>query len=219
MVHYIPLIVLGILPIMNPVSTVPLFLALTGGMTEEHKLRQARMACFYAFLILSVFLCLGNVIISFFGISLAGIRVAGGLIILMLSFRMLFPADMTPVTKSGVDSVKEATVDFSFSPLAMPSISGPGTIAVVMGYGSQIPDEHSIAGHAIVIMGIAIAILFAYMTLLFSGVIAKFLGEHGIQAVSKIMGFLLACVSVQFLASGIHEFIINLGTTIQARSN
>ncbi|MBB3971443.1 MarC family NAAT transporter [Hansschlegelia beijingensis] len=212
-VRYIPAIVLGLLPIMNPLSTIPLFLALTKHMPEKEKDHQARMACFYAFAILSAFLFLGNAIIAVFGISLAGIRVAGGLIILVLAFRMLFTGETDASTvDESPDQIKRATLDFSFSPLAMPSLAGPGSIAVVMGYGSQIPGDSTVIGHAIVVVGVAITVMIAYVALFFSSWIARALGEHGIEAVTKVMGFLLACVAVQFIASGVREFVVSFGS-------
>ncbi len=90
----------------------------------------------------------------------------------------------------------------------MPSLAGPGSIAVIMSFGSQIPSEHTIIGHGIVIVGIAITICVAYLALSSASLIEKVLGEHGMQAVTKIMGFLLTCVAVQFLASGIRDFYI-----------
>ena len=210
-IKYVPLIALGLLPIMNPLSTVPLFLSLTKRMSPHWKARQARLACLYAFAILCAFLFLGNGIIALFGISLPGIRVAGGLIIMVLAFRMLFSGEGQegPVEEDDAEEIKQAKLDFSFSPLAMPSLAGPGSIAVVMSYGSQIPDGHSFDGHVIVLIGVAITVLVAYATLSFATWIARFLGEHGIQAVTKIMGFLLTCVAVQFIASGIREFIVS----------
>jgi multiple antibiotic resistance protein len=77
-----------------------------------------------------------------------------------------------------------------------------------MSFGSQIPFEHTIIGHGIVIVGIAITICVAYLALSSASLIEKVLGEHGMQAVTKIMGFLLTCVAVQFLASGIRDFYI-----------
>lgn len=210
-VHYLPLIVLGILPVMNPLSTIPLFLSLTDGMTDEQKTRQVRMACVYSVLILVAFLLLGNGIISLFGISLDGIRVAGGLIILFLSFRMLFP----PSAPSNDDTQDaKASSDFSFSPLAMPSMAGPGTIAVVMGYASHIPAGHTLLGYIVISLAILIVVFIAYLALIFSTSIAARLGKSGIDAISKIMGFLLACIAVQFIASGVHDFVIDLAKKI-----
>jgi len=207
---FVPLITLGLLPIMNPLSTVPLFLALTKRMSPALKRQQATRACFYAFGILAAFLFLGNGIISLFGISLPGIRIAGGLIVLVLAFRMLFSGEGEASTIDEEPSeIKRADLDFSFSPLAMPSLAGPGSIAIVMSYGSQIPDDHVIAGYIIVLTSIAITVACAYAALAGAAWISKFLGEHGIQAVTKIMGFLLACVAVQLIASGIREFVVS----------
>ncbi|MFN4283138.1 MAG: MarC family NAAT transporter [Alphaproteobacteria bacterium] len=205
---YVPVVVFGLLPIMNPLSTVPLFLVLTKGRSASYRQRQAIKASLYAFGILVTFLFVGNGIIALFGISLAGIRVAGGLIIMVLAFRMLFAGESeADSVEAEPAKIKQADVDFSFSPLAMPSLSGPGSIAVVMGYGSQIPDDMAEMGHAIVVMGIALTAAIAYLTLRCSVWLSSFLGQYGIQAVTKILGFLLACVAVQFIASGIRDFV------------
>ena len=87
----IVLTIATLFPIMNPFSTAPLFISLTAGLDERTRNRTALAACLYAFGILVAFLLLGAAIIDFFGISVAGIRVAGGLIISVLGFRMLFP--------------------------------------------------------------------------------------------------------------------------------
>lgn len=81
----------ALFPIMNPFSTAPLFVSLTSSFDPQKRTRQALMGCIYAFCILAVFLLAGAVIIDFFGISVPGIRVAGGLIISTIGFRMLFP--------------------------------------------------------------------------------------------------------------------------------
>lgn len=207
---HVPLVALGLLPIMNPLSTVPLYLALTKRMSPQKKRQQAKRACIFAFGVLAAFLFLGNSIISLFGISLPGIRVAGGLIILVLAFRMLFAGEGEESSiDTSAEEIRQAELDFSISPLAMPSLAGPGSIAVVLSYGSQIPDQHYLLGHAIVLLGIFITIVVAFMTLLSANWISRFLGEHGIQAITKVMGFLLTCVAVQFIASGVREFIIS----------
>lgn len=206
-VKYIALVVIGLLPIMNPLTTIPLYMSLTRRMPENLKRLQARKACLYAFCILGAFLLLGNGIISLFGISMPGIRVAGGIIIMVLALRMIFSGeDKSSSVEADAGEIQQAQVDFSFSPLAMPSLAGPGSIAVVMSYGTKIPDDSYILGHVIVIAGIAITVGVAYAALSSSKVIERALGEHGMQAVTKIMGFLLTCVAVQFIASGIHDF-------------
>lgn len=208
---YVSIVVIGLLPIMNPLSTVPLYLALTRSMSAQHKRQQAFRSCLFAFVILATFLMLGNAIITLFGISLAGIRVAGGMIILVLAFRMLFSGDSDASTvNAGPDEIKQAELDFSFSPLAMPSLSGPGSIAVVMSFGSQIPAQNTVYGHIVVLVGTLICVGLAYAALRGADWVARFLGPHGIQAVTKIMGFLLTCVAIQLIANGVHDFIKTL---------
>lgn len=208
--QFIPLVAIGLLPIMNPLSTVPLFLALTKRMSAKRKRQQAIRASLYAFGVLAAFLFMGNGIIALFGISLPGIRIAGGLIILVLAFRMLFSGEGEAASiEADPAEIKHAEIDFSFSPLAMPSLAGPGSIAVVMSYGSQIPDDHYYLGYIVVLIGIFIVTSIAGLTLVSANWLSKFLGEHGIQAVTKIMGFLLTCVAVQFIASGVREFVIS----------
>lgn len=212
LVKYVSIVVIGLLPIMNPLTTIPLYMSLTKRMSEENKRTQARKTSIYAFLILTVFMLLGNGIIKVFGISLPGIRVAGGIIIMILALRMIFSGEDT---SSQVDAdpseIKKADLDYSFSPLAMPSLAGPGSIAVVMGFSSQIPNDHNIFGHVVIAIGVAIMSIIAYIGLLSSNWIEKFLGDHGMQAVTKIMGFLLTCLAVQFLASGISQFVVEFG--------
>ena len=121
--------VLGLLPIINPLSTAPLFMALTKEMDSRQRRWQAHKACLFAFIILAVFLLVGDTIIDFFGISLPSIRVSGGLVIAVIGFRMLFP---TNAVQASIEMPSSAGVDYSISPLAIPSLSGPGSIAVVI---------------------------------------------------------------------------------------
>lgn len=208
LVKYVSIVVIGLLPIMNPLTTIPLYMSLTKRMSAESKRAQARKTSIYAFLILTVFMLLGNGIIKLFGISLPGIRVAGGIIIMILALRMIFSGeDSSSEVNADPTEIKKADLDYSFSPLAMPSLAGPGSIAVVMGFSSQIPSDHNIFGHVVIAIGVAIMAIIAYIGLLSSNWIEKFLGDHGMQAVTKIMGFLLTCLAVQFLASGISQFV------------
>lgn len=210
---YTSIVVIGLLPIMNPLTTFPLFMSLTNRMSAEKKRKQAAKACIYAFCILATFLLLGKGIITLFGISMPGIRVAGGIIILILALRLVFSgSDPSSEVESSASDIKKADMDYSFSPLAMPSLAGPGSIAVVMGFGSQIPNGQMIMGHIHILIGIAIVTTIAYIMLSASQWIEKLLGKHGTQAISKIMGFLLTCIAVQFLASGIRDFYVEFSS-------
>jgi multiple antibiotic resistance protein len=196
-----------LLPIMNPFSTAPLFVSLTTGRAAKYRNQQALMACVYAFCILVVFLLLGAAIIDFFGISVPGLRVAGGLIISVIGFRMLFPAP--PAGGSGVNGHSPQEVDIAFTPLAMPSLAGPGSISVVLTAAAQIESRHA-ANYgliiAAVVTGMILTLVFSYVVLRAADVMVKFLGVRGIDAMTRIFGFLLIAIAMQFLLTGIADF-------------
>jgi len=195
-----------LLPIMNPFSTLPLFMALTPNAQEKSRRRVALAACVYAFALLMAFLFLGTAIIDFFGISVPGIRIAGGLIISVIGFRMLFP-DMNPTAGSGQAAPHEDEI--AFTPLAMPSLAGPGSLSVVVTAASQIkgnhPEQYQLV-YAGVIVGMAVTVLIAFAVLRSAGPIAKLLGPSGIDAMTRIFGFLLIAIGVQFLLIGVSDF-------------
>jgi multiple antibiotic resistance protein len=204
------LTVVGLLPIANPFSTAPLFISLTADMEPKDRARQALMGCLYAFGILVVFLVLGSAIIRFFGISVPGIRVAGGLIISTIGFRMLFPKPQAQVgAVRAANAASDAKTDIAFTPIAMPSLAGPGSISVVLGGAAQIRAEYAETYGFIyisVIIGMAITLGIAYLVLRASSSMVRFLGRTGIDAMTRIFGFLLICMGMQFLLTGIDDF-------------
>jgi multiple antibiotic resistance protein len=206
-IELVLLVIAGLLPIMNPFSTAPLLIALTASMTPEERNRQTLLGCLYAFCILSTFLIAGRFIISFFGISLPGIRIAGGLLVSTLGFRMVFP----PSAPAGEKVA--AQKDIAFSPLAMPSLSGPGSISVVLATSAQIPDDKIALGNVIVLIGIALTTLFTWLVLRGSILLVRFLGPNGIDAMTRMFGFLLICIGVQFVLTGTSDFFVPLFKT------
>ena len=201
----IVLTIATLFPIMNPFSTAPLFISLAAGLDEKARNRTALAACLYAFAILVVFLLLGAAIIDFFGISVPGIRVAGGLIISVLGLRMLFPP--APAHDSHGSSLPE--LEIAFTPLAMPSLAGPGSISVVVTAASQIRSNHPedyVVIYPGVIVGMAVTLLVAFFILRAASSMARILGPSGIDALTRIFGFLLIAIGMQFLLTGISDF-------------
>lgn len=129
-----------LLPTINPVSTAILFLGISSHLSKEDRNRQITLACIYMTCILVVFLLAGHFIMVIFGISIPGIRIAGGMVIGFLGFRMLFPSE-EHITQEGKQETLQKR-DISFSPLAMPSLSGPGAIATVITISSSIDGRH-----------------------------------------------------------------------------
>ena len=207
---YVVFVVLGLLPIANPFSTAPVFLTLTGGFSTEERARLARLTCFYMAGILLAFFLAGTLIMNFFGITIEGVRVAGGLILAYLGFRMLFPPAEVADSASTQTRLRSPN-SLAFTPLAMPLLSGPGSIAVIIGMSAQIADEpeqlQRVLAHVPVVLGILITTAICWAVLRASPRVVKFLGDDGIDALTRIMGFFLICIAVQFVEAGVTGFI------------
>ncbi|HUQ53607.1 MAG TPA: MarC family NAAT transporter [Gammaproteobacteria bacterium] len=196
----------ALLPIVNPLSAVGLVVGITQELTEAERRQQIARACIYMFGILTAFLVAGGVIMSFFGISIPGLRIAGGLIVGYIGFRMLFP-DTSGISRQERDEAAHKP-DVSFTPLAMPMLSGPGSIGVVVGIASTAQDgDHVVLNYALVAMGIAVTALISYVVLRAATRLNQVLGATGMNAIARLMGFLLVCIGVQFVINGIGDVV------------
>ena len=191
---------------MNPFSTAPLFIGLTGDMTSAMRNRQALLACVYAFAILVLFLLLGSAIIDFFRISIPGLRTAGGLIMSFIGFKMLFA---TAIIASNTPKARPQQLDYALTPLAMPSLAGPGSISVVLTAAPQIksmhPDDRGLV-YVGVIAGMVFTVVICFLVLRGAASMVRFLGQSGIDAMTRIFGFLIVCIGIQFVLTGISDF-------------
>ncbi|MDZ7625907.1 MAG: MarC family protein [Ignavibacteriaceae bacterium] len=129
-----------LLPIINPVSTAILLLGISEHLTKKDLNRQIIMACIYMTGILVVFLLAGHFIMIFFGISIPGIRIAGGMVIGFLDLKCYFRVKQKITQVEKQEAIKKSNI--SFSPLAMPSLAGPGAIATVITISSSIDGRH-----------------------------------------------------------------------------
>lgn len=194
---------IGILPIANPFSTSVVFLTITEGFSEDKRRQQARMACVYMAGVLITFLLVGTLIMKFFGISIPGLRIAGGLIVARVGFGMLTPSPEARMSQASEDEavLKE---DVAFTPLAMPMLSGPGSIAVTIGMATE---AEGIAETLAIIVGIVMVAFVSWLVLRASERVVRVLGASGMVAMGRIMGFLLVCVGIQFIVDGTHQIL------------
>ncbi len=190
----------GLLPIINPLSAAPTFLAITEGDSDARRREQALKGCLYMVGILVSFLIGGTFIMQFFGISIPGLRIAGGILMTGIGMNMLAAAKGAG---GGGDEEREAArrkADISFSPLAMPMLSGPGSIAVTIGFTSLAGDWLDYVG---IILGIVAVAVVTYLVLRVAGRTVRLIGPVGVNAMTKIMGFLIMCIGVQFVVNGV----------------
>jgi len=194
----------ALLPIANPFSTAPVFAALTSRFPEARRLQQARQAALYMASVLLVCLLAGALILTFFGITLPILRVAGGLVIARVGFGMLSPGGSDQ--GSGADAEDEHHMaDVAFTPIAMPLLSGPGSIAVTISMATA--AEPGGGDYLAVATGIVLTSAVSWLVLRESTRVVRFLGATGMEALTRVMGLILACIGIQFIATGFFEGI------------
>jgi multiple antibiotic resistance protein len=194
---------LAIVPIVNPFGAVPLVMSVAAHLPEQERLRQIRRACTYTFFLMAGFLVAGGLIMNFFGISLPGMRIAGGLIVGFLGFQMLFPHAVSD--NQAMAEAAGEKYDIAFTPLAMPGLSGPGTFAVVMSLSSQAAAREgwiSLVDFAGVFTAILFTATLSWLVLRGAARVNRLLGATGMIALTRLTGFLMICIGVQFLING-----------------
>jgi multiple antibiotic resistance protein len=197
-----------LLPLTNPLSTAALMLGLTKNMSSAEIRRQSALTAIYVFWIMVTAFYGGQAIMNVFGISLPGLRIGGGLIVTFIGFRMLFPAQSNLETAANSTGAQPST-DIAFVPLAMPTTAGPGTIAMLISIASSTHASPFPAWVVLVAPTLVCLLLslIVWLCLRSAERIMKICGKSGIEAVSRMMGFLLACMGVQFVINGILEIV------------
>jgi len=191
----------SVFAVMNPLGNLPIFMSLTAGYTLEEQRKTASKAIGIAFLILLIFLVLGNIIFSVFGITVAAFRVAGGILIFGIAYNLLHAkASHVHAPHPEEHQESEEKDDISVTPLATPLIAGPGTIATVMALAAA-PNElnNSIA----VFIGFTVVLAGTFLIFRYAGNISKRLGQTELNVISRLMGLLLAVIAVQMGAAGL----------------
>ena len=196
--------VVTLLPIINPLASTPVLLVITEGDSEERRRAQVKRSCLYMMAILMAALLGGTFIMNFFGISIPGLRIAGGLLVSGIGFSMLAPRREDAEERRRHEEAR-AKRDVSFSPLAMPMLSGPGSIAATIGLASL--ATHWL-DYVAIVLGFVIVAIVSYLTLSLAGRIVQLIGSNGMSALTKVMGFLIFCIGIQFVVNG----VINIAT-------
>jgi multiple antibiotic resistance protein len=191
---------LALFPIVNPFGGVPMFFALTTDMDRVERRKTALKTSLYVIAILIVFLFFGRFVLNFFGISLPVLQIAGGLIVANTAWGMVTASSRMTPAESHEATTKE---DISLTPMAMPMLSGPGSIGVVMGLAAH---ADSMAAYVGMVIGIVALGLVVFLFLSLGGPFVKRLGPGATGAINRIFGFLILALAVQLVWDGAAEF-------------
>ncbi|MCZ8781155.1 MarC family NAAT transporter [Escherichia albertii] len=201
------LTLLGLLPMVNPPTTATLLLGMSRGMSAQQVSEQINKTAVYLFITLCITFFAGASVLSFFGLTLPSLRLAGGLVIAVIGFRMLFPSPAAQQSSQISGSI-------AFVPLTIPSLCGPGTMALVLSGAVQIaalpPDTPRMPLWAGMIAAFAALSAISWGVLKMAAPVCRFMGESGIDALTRIMGFLLICMGMQFGITAVRDVVAGL---------
>jgi multiple antibiotic resistance protein len=196
--HEFAIVFAALFVITNPLGNLGVFVSITEGDSEQFKKQQALKASLYSFALLFVFFVCGKYILEFFGITINGIQIGGGIIIAKIGFSLMAARPSHLASKEHKEAVEMQ--DVSFCPLAMPMVAGPGGLAVVLSVAKK--EHMQFIDYVSITAAIAAACLVIWICFRESSLVAKFLGETGMAAITKIMGFILICIAIQMIITG-----------------
>lgn len=186
--------------VIDPFGTTPIFVAMTQEMDARTRRRTAYRTCAVASGILVAFAAFGEAVLGFVGISMEAFKVAGGALLFLTALDMLFERR----TKRREDRAEvEEHPDPSVFPLAIPLVAGPGSIATIILLAGQHPGILGIAEATLVMLAVMAVVLIFFLS---GGLIARILGKTGLNVLTRLLGMLLAALSVQFILDGLKAF-------------
>lgn len=191
--------------VLNPIGTVPIFVSLTQDYTKQDRSKVSLLTAFNVFVILIISFFIGQYVLSFFGITIPALRIAGGLIIASSGFSLL---NGQFKKNKGINKEIEEDIqsrnDISLTPLAMPMLAGPGSISLLIAYHQEHNTTPELIYSCFAILTVAILI---FIILKSAHYLARILGSAGIVAISRIVGFLTIAIGIQYIISSILSIV------------
>ena len=197
----------GYFAIMNPFANAAIFTAITAGMDDRSIKKTALNAVMTALGIVLGFILLGRIIFDFFGITLPALRVAGGIMVFFIGFDMMHGRTSDAHAPAGSGSSGAQNQNIGVSPLGVPILAGPGTIAVSMSY-SATGNELEIIVNALVF---SIMCVITYLFFMLGEKIEQKLGQEGLKVITQVMGLILSVIGIQMGLQGIFGAISIFG--------
>lgn len=202
------LVFAALFPVVNPVGAAPVFLAMSRSSTDAERQQLAWRVAVNAFVLLLGSFLIGSYVIDFFGLSVPVIQVGGGLIVCSLAWRLLHSDDVAAESRLGPDDGATLAAK-AFYPMTLPLTVGPGSISVAITLGAQVPRGArawaiTVAASA---LGAFLLALSIYLLFRYSERLTRALGATGTQVLLRLSAFILLCIGVQIMWSGIFALI------------
>ena len=192
--------------VIDPFGTLPLYLALTGGMAPQARSRTLKLALLFSTVLLVAFAFAGKAILDYLSVSLDALRIAGGLLLLVIGVMMLYEGDTPRSRKSKEEEpegVGHSPEDIAFVPLGTPMLAGPGAISVVIILTGT-------ASIALVVVALLVAMALVALLLWKAQLLYRIIGKAGTRALTRVMGLITSAYAVQMILDGITSYVISV---------
>jgi multiple antibiotic resistance protein len=200
---------MGFFAIMNPIANTPVFLGLTAEDNSVDRRKVAAKALIVSFVIIVVFSAAGKLIFKLFGITLPAFRIMGGILVALIGYQMLHGGEHSSVqhpSEEDKQMSQGAELGVAITPLAMPILAGPGTIATAMNFASA----GGVSEFIVTIGAFFVLCVISYVFFVSGERIVKYIGDNGMKVVTRLMGLILAVIGVQMLIHGVGGAITEL---------
>lgn len=198
---------ISLLSLINPLGAIPVFLSLTAQHPADWVRKQIFKTSLNVLVICVVSFLIGNYVLEFFGISIDALKIAGGIIIARSGFQLLNATHKKDIGRK-IREESQHKEDISFTPLAMPLLSGPGSISFLINLSIQ--TGHRFNSSAYVLVSILLVSLSIFATFLLAPKILQYMGQAGLKAMSKIMGFIVLAIGIQLIISSVLSVLQSL---------
>ncbi|MFL9844978.1 MarC family NAAT transporter [Flavobacterium rhizosphaerae] len=195
--------------VINPLGAIPVFVGLTQDDSAKERQRISFWTAINVFIILIVSFFIGQYVLNFFGISIDALRIAGGFIIVNSGFSLLNrkPGGRTRGVNKEVQNDAQKRNDIALTPLAIPMLAGPGSISLLI---AMYQDYQKFSEQIIAVMAMALVALVIFLVMRSAHYLSRILGASGIVAISRIIGFIIIAIGVQYIISSIANIIESL---------
>ncbi len=207
-IEFFILCISSLFTVLDPLGNVPIFISMTQDYSQKERNLISLKAIFFSFIVLTLFALIGEFIFSFYNITIHSFRIAGGLLLFKISLDMVESKRSRTKTTPKEEKEAEEKEAIAFTPLAIPLIAGPGSIATIMILASESKNNND---NFAIFFALAIVLFITLLIFRISDILSNRLGRSGLRIMKRLMGLILMVISIEFILKGVKDSILSWG--------
>lgn len=207
-IEFFILCISSLFTVLDPLGNVPIFISMTQDYSQQERNIISLKAIFFSFIVLTLFALIGEFIFSFYNITIHSFRIAGGLLLFKISLDMVESKRSRTKTTPKEEKEAEEKEAIAFTPLAIPLIAGPGSIATIMILASESKNNND---NFAIFFALAIVLFITLLIFRVSDILSNRLGRSGLRIMKRLMGLILMVISIEFILKGVKDSILSWG--------